>query len=305
MPKSLQRIMDIGEFLASPSLDPPDNLRVIITIPTERLAAVAIALGALKKIDVCTEDCTHLVKSSEEMPVTGYTGGKFEDGRGFRDPKGDIHFGQSVFVENKKSVHLLPDGFPKDRLPKKCKDEIEDLSKAFSCEQNIAGLQRSIMSAHPVLVVGYVDGFKDDVCMENSPLVSYHPLGRCGTGELKSGWFRHPTLLAGSLPSPDGDYSWLSRVKPRLVTTVGKAASLKRSCGLWPKVPVVLLLSRRASSSVAVVDEIVSEGWSPCWPDSEQAKNALSPGSGIEVGCWIEDHPPTSTYDQEDEEPEW
>jgi len=142
--------------------------------------------------------------------------------------------------------------------------------------------------------------------MKYSPFARDHPLGRCGAGELKSGWFRHPALLAGPPAPPDDEHnSWVKDVRPRLVITVGRAACLTRCRGLWPMVPEILLLSRRDPSSVDAVDSITGEGWSPLCPDSEQAKESLSPGSGIEVGCWAEDHAPMPVYDQEDEEPAW
>jgi hypothetical protein len=212
---------------------------------------------------------------------------------------------------SKRGIHLLPDQFPKRRTTPRGQEfeaEVNDLAQALECDTAVAGIERSELGAHPVVVVGYVSRSYADVRLPGSPLAWLHPLGRLAPGEFSKagepGWFRHPVLLAMRLPNPNDDFKWLRSVEPRLVVYVGMKAAHQSFRDTWPRTPAVVLLSRRSNVSADALKAIEDMGWSRETIHSSESTEHLRPGNGLELSCWTEiGH--QSPDNAEDEEPEW
>lgn len=318
LPSGLKYLIKLGRWLVADRTRFPNNLRILITVPTEHLAALAISIGALNTDIECNScDCTHILTSNEPTRASAYTDGKFQDGLAHLDSIGRVKFGQSTFdttakIDSRQSVHVLPKNFPqrlglsKDKLKKEIQDFIETLNLGIqdpSQLRAIAGLERSRISAHPVIVLGHIKTFEQDLIRES--LLSYlYPQGVCGIGKIEEEWFRCPCLVGKNIPSIENN-TWLSEVLPRLVITVGKNACLCSRRDQWPQIPQVLILSRTSPSSVATVKDLMDLGWEESKPYTPEAIEMLKPSGGIEVSFWTESQPLATTFDLEENEDQW
>jgi hypothetical protein len=112
-------------------------------------------------------------------------------------------------------------------------------------------------------------------------------------------------LLARSLRDPVDGFMWLKHVQPRLVVYVGMNAAIRSFRGIWPRIPAVVLLSRRSPSSASALEEIQDTlGWRTEILNGLRVENPLLPNNGLEVSYWSElsVKPPDAN---DEEEPEW
>lgn len=295
LPPGLRRLMHIGKLFASREWSEFPELRIVVTIPTTRLAGLAVTLGATKAVTPCGPNCGHAQFDATPRRAACYWDRHLEDREAWRDDAG-IHVGTSTFTKYFDSVHRLPNGFPeRNRLPRNTDShsqaEIKDLARVFGEEPAIAGFRRSAMGAHPVLYIGNGTELRRDIDVASvtAPLDRLHFLGCVAPGEDYDSWFRHPTIVAHEPPYPSR-YPWLADVRPRLIIRCGQGALLKPMAGIWDAVPHVVLLSRRSPSSLDAVEAIRAMSWRRISSVmlGKEFKAALMPGEGLEIGCFCE-----------------
>lgn len=293
--------MRIGQVFSAGLRHDMPYLRIIVTVPTIRLAGMAVALGASVAKPHCDADCVHTQLDHKKRMAACYWDRHLQDREAWVDTNG-VHVGTSTFTKDNGSVHRLPDGFPIDRnrVPRnsnsRFEEEIRDLAMAKNETPAKAGLIRSREGAHPVLCIGNFADIETDLDLARTipGLANLHPLGRLAPGEHYESWFRHPLLVTKKAPRFD-QRIWLSDVRPRLVLRLGQNALLTPMQGLWPEVPHVILLSRRASSSVSAIESVVTMGWKAIYPVADSLERTLRPGDGLEIGSFLE--PGNQRYD--------
>ena len=312
LPNGLRRLMRMGQVLASSrQCHEHPSLRVVVTVPTDRLAGIAVLLGASAAEPHCDSSCVHTQLDETKRLAACYWDRHLQDRIAYADGAG-VHVATSIFPKSTGSVHRLPDGFPADRsrVPRNSNsqsgEEIEDLANAFGEDRYFAGLRRSRMSAHPVLYIGDMAKVREDLDLAGTipKLAALHPLGRLAPGEHYESWFRHPTLVVKQ-PPLTSQRVWLTDVRPRLIVRVGQAAVLTPLQGLWPEVPHVILLSRRLPSSVDAIEAIRAMGWKPIHSELDDLRATLRPGDGLEISCLIEPGASAPVSADDFEEDEW
>lgn len=270
------------------------NLRVVVTVPSSRLAGVVAALGAAVAAVPC-RDCFH-TRLEPGARITGWVSGKFVDACLTEMTDDLLRFGGIGLRGNRDTVHRLPDGFPARqewRLPDELRTEV---AAALGCAEGVAGQHLSASAAHPVVVAGMPSAFREDVDTLAAASVGLHLHGRVHAGGHLHDWFRHPVLLMSSIPEPE-EVPWATDLRPRLVVVTGAAGWVSSSRRNWPDVPVLVLLSRRSPAACEVASLIGASGWAA--PESLPATltQLLHPASGLEVLSRIEPHVPADDED--------
>lgn len=295
LPRGLSRLYSLGTLLAKPDSQLPDHLRVIVSVPTYHLASIALCLGAFQVDWGCDARCAHRVLAEEPRMAAVYSDRHLQDRQAWLNPSdARVHVGPQDSYPTSRGIHLLPVGFPKrDPLPRvdNFVEEIDDLGETLE-HKVAAGVERSELGAHPVIVVGYVSKFHLDVRMSGSPFDDFHPLGRLAPGSFgpvsNPGWFRYPVLLTQKIPELKDNFEWLTEVQPRLIVYVGMSAARASALAIWPKTPAVVVLSRRSSSSADCLEAIETLGWEQQILQHVDSQSCLLPGNGIEVSHWVE-----------------
>lgn len=311
LPSGLRRLIRLGNILAARQWQESQCLRVVVTVPTTRLAGVAVCLGATKAEVICGPQCQHTQLDAVPRLSACYWNRHLQDHDAWRDGQG-VHVGTSTFTEHLDAIHRLPEGFPaRNRVPRNTNSrnerEIADLAIAYGEEPAIAGLRRSAMGAHPALYVGNFEELRADIdAAMRPPLQTLHVLGRLAPGKDYDNWFRHPVIVVHKTPVP-GIHPWLHEVLPRLIVRCGLASLLQPMTGLWDAVPHVVLLSRRAPSTFDAIGAIAEMGWKPLGRDRVPAllRQAARPGDGLEVACFCEPPGRTAVHDVEAGDDEW
>jgi hypothetical protein len=297
LPAGLGRLRQLAGALMSAAV--PDGLRIIVTCPTTRFAAVAAALGALD-IDPGCDSCLH-EQLADGVRVSAYLDGRLTDKVLLRAGQAELDFGGHRLASNRDSVHRLPAAFP-ERHDHRLDPEVrEQLVPYLACPPAAVGFRHSARCTHPVLIVGEPAAVRDDV----SVLAALYPdarlPARLDIGTRLDAWYRHPVLAVGRLPRPDDD-RWLDEVRPRLVVFAGSAGWLVSWRKRWPAVPQLLLLSRRSPAAAEAAAAIGVTGWAA--PEAGMLNlpsGVLVPGAGLEIGARYE---PCPLNGEEDEE-EW
>lgn len=256
------------------------NLRVVVTVPTLRLAGVMAALGAaFARVDCF--DCEHL-KLERGVQVAGWCSGRLTDKRLDELSDDELRFGGLRLRGNRDSVHRLPAGFPHrpdTRLPDNVRVEV---AEALDCAQGVAGQRLSATCAHPVVVAGEPGSFRADVDLMFPSETSPRLRGRLFAGLQLQGWFRYPVLLMGAIPDRD-EVPWAAALRPRLVVIVGSAGWVASSRRNWPEVPMLVLLSRRRSAAADAAAGLQASGWAAPAVLPATLSALLAPRAGLEV----------------------
>lgn len=316
LPQGLRQLYKVGQQLAVRDSRFPDHFRVVVSVPTQRLASTALALGAITTDWGCDQRCSHRVHTTERHKAACYLDKKLRDVMAWVSDDGEqVYAGPQSSFPSSHGIHLLPPEFP-EREPEPRGQQFEEqvgaLYEFLGCiptEARIAGMERSELGVHPVLVVGYVSESIKDTRMPGSPLNGLCPIGLLAPGKFGSatapGWYRHPVLLARSLRDPVDGFMWLKHVQPRLVVYVGMNPAIGSFRGIWPRTPAVVLLSRRSRSSANALEVIQDTlGWRPEILNGLRVESPLLPNNGLEVSYWSElsVKPPDAN---DEEEPEW
>lgn len=311
LPSGLRRLIRIGNVLAARQWPESQCFRIVVTVPTTRLAGLAVSLGATKAEVEHGPQCQHGQLDGTARLSACYWNRHLQDHEAWRDQRG-VHVGTSTFTQHLDSIHLLPEGFPtRERVPRntnsRSETEIADLALAYGEEPAIAGFRRSAMGAHPVLYMGNFNELRADIdaAME-PPFLSLHVLGRLAPGEGYDSWFRHPVIVVHKTPEP-GVYPWLDQVIPRLIVRCGQASLLQPMAGIWDAVPHVVLLSRRSPSTFDAIGAIAQMGWRRLGLDSLPAslREVVRPGEGLEIACFSEPPGQIAVLDEEADNDEW
>lgn len=311
VPGGLRRLYDLGEYLVNYGVAFPDNFRVVVSVPTQRLASTALALGALNIDWECDTRCGHRVSAGDPRPSALYDDRHLRDQESWKDHNNRISVSPQNSFASSRGVHLLPSSFPQ-RSPsprsRAFEEEVNDLAESMGLTSAQAGIERSELGAHPVIVVGNGSPFYTDVKMRRSPLAWLHPLGRLAPGKFGSakepGWYRHPVLLANRIRNADDEFAWLDEMEPRMVVYVGMSAVRSSVRDIWPRTPAVVLLSRRANVSANALGLIENLGWEHGYVEVPGSTSPFQPGSGLEISTWTE-LGGSSPEDEGDEGPEW
>jgi len=296
LPVGLARLRNIAHALTSAAV--PDGLRIIVTCPTTRFAAVAAAVGALEA-GLCCDGCLH-EQLGDGMRVSAYLDGRFTDRTLLHAGHAELDFGGQRLVRNRDSVHRLPYAFPERHDHKLDPDLREQLMLYLACQPAAVGFRHSARCAHPVLIVGEPGAVRDDLGVLDALHPGAHLPARLHIGTHLAAWYRHPVLAVGRLPGPGVD-GWLDQVRPRLGVFAGSAGWSASWRSRWPNVPQLVLLSRR-SPAAAEAAAAITAGWAmPPAGMPHLPGGLLAPGAGLEIGVRCE---PCSMHGEEGEE-EW
>jgi hypothetical protein len=251
------------------------------------------------------------VADDDRKKASLYDDRRLRDQDAWKEAKGRVYVTPQNSFSSSRGVHLLPPSFPpREPSPRgqAFEEELDDLASAMNLTVAQAGIERSELGAHPVIVVGYISRSHLDVTLPGSPLAWLHPLGRLAPGKFGSasapGWYRHPVLLAMRLRDPDDGLAWLRGVEPRLVVYVGMSSVRSSVRDIWPRTPAVVITSRRANVSANSLELIENLGWRPESLQLSGSSNPLRPGCGLEISWWTE-LGGSASEDMGDEGPEW
>jgi hypothetical protein len=284
-PAGLLYLRRLAEQLTGTGPGAGRNLRVVVTVPTLRLAGVVAVLGSALAPVEC-RDCEH-AKLERGVRVAGWVSGRLTDLRLVAVSDDELNFGGFRLRGNRDSVHRLPAGFPKrgdTRLPD---DDRQEVAQALACAKDVVGQRLSAAAAHPVVVAGEPGTFRTDVDLLSEASTSLHPRGRLFAGAHLHDWFRYPVLLMGAIPDRD-DVPWVAELRPRLVVIPGSAGWVASSRRNWPDVPVLVLLSRRSPAAVGAAALLKASGWAAPARVPAALGPLLRPTAGLEVLCVTE-----------------
>lgn len=295
LPAGLARLHQLARALTSAAV--PDGLRIIVTCPTTRFAAVASALGALD-VDPGCDSCLH-EQLADGTRVSAYLDGRFTDKVLLHAGQAELDFGGHRLASNRDSVHRLPSAFP-ERPDQRLDPELrEQLMPYLGCPPAAVGFRHSARCTHPVLVIGEPTAVRDDVAVLAALSPDAHLPGRLHIGTRLDAWYRHPVLAVGRLPRSDAG-RWLDEVRPRLVIFAGSAGWLASWRGRWPDVPQLVLLSRRSPAAAEAAAAITVAGWAaPGARILNLPGGVLVPGAGLEIGARCEPCPLNGEEDEE------
>lgn len=286
LPAGLRRLQELGYSLACLQLSRERNLRVVITVPTLRMAGVVAALGAVLA-DVACRDCGHRNLAVGKQ-VAGFVSGKgFVDGTLDGIDVDGLRFAGITLTGNRDSVHRLPAGFPERGDTPLSGGLRAERAAALGCSPELIGHRQSARCAHPVVVVGEPSVFREDVDCLATTASNLHISARLDTGHGLHDWFRHPALLMGTIPGPD-EAPWAADLRPRLVIFTGSAGWNGSWRSHWPDVPVLALLSRRSPRACETAATIAAAGWPRAAALPPHIRWLAAPGDGLEVLSVIE-----------------
>jgi hypothetical protein len=209
LPAGLARLRRLAGALMSAAV--PDGLRIIVTCPTTRFAAVAAALGALD-VDRGCGSCQH-EQLADGVRVSAYLDGRLTDKVLLRAGEAVLDFGGHRLAGNRDSVHRLPAAFPERHDHRLSPELREHLMAYLGGPPAAVGFRHSARCAHPVLIVGEPAAAGDDVAVLAALCPDAHLPARLHIGARLDAWYRHPVLAVGRLPRPDAD-GWLDEVRP-------------------------------------------------------------------------------------------
>jgi hypothetical protein len=295
LPAGLARLRQLARALMSAAV--PDGLRIIVTCPTTRFAAVAAALGTLD-VDRGCDSCLH-EQLTDGVRVSAYLDGRLTDKVLLHAGQAELDFGGHRLASNRDSVHRLPSAFP-ERPDHRLDPELrEHLMSYLGGPPAAVGFRHSARCAHPVLIVGEPAAVGDDMAVLAALRPDAHLPARLHIGTRLDAWYRYPVLAVGRLPRPDAD-RWLDEVRPRLVIFAGSAGWLTSWRGRWPDVPQLVLLSRRSPAAAEAAAAIAVAGWvAPEAGILNLPGGVLVPGAGLEIGARSEPCPLSGEGDEE------
>lgn len=284
-PAGLLHLRRLAEQLtiAGPSVG--QNLRVVVTVPTLRLAGVAAALGSALAPVEC-RDCEH-AKLERGVRVAGWVSGRLTDSPLVAVSDDEVMFGGIRLRGNRDSVHRLPAEFPERRDTLLADDDRHKVAEALGCPEAVVGQRLSAASAHPVVIAGEPSTFRADVNLLSEASTSLHLRGRLFAGAHLRDWFRYPVLLMGAIPDR-GDMPWVATLRPRLVIITGTAGWLPSSRRNWPDVPMIVLLSRRSPAAANAAALLRASGWPAPAALPATLRPLLQPTAGLAVLCLTE-----------------
>lgn len=284
-PIGLARLSQIAEAMTNLPAAESKGLRVVVTVPTARLAAVAAVLGSALA-DVRCAGCAHQVLVAGEWS-TGWASGKFVDANLDELAGERLRFAGLSIPRDRASVHRLPAGFPErgdTRLSHAIRDEV---ALRHVCTPLAAPQRRSAESAHPVVVVGAPGAFRDDVELLAAGAGAADLRGTLDAGSGLRDWFRFPVLAMDAVPDA-ADAPWAQELQPRLVVLVGSAGLDVQSRRIWPHVPTLVILSRRSPAGCGAGRSMTASGWSPTTNLPAALAPLVCPGVGLEIAAMIE-----------------
>lgn len=284
-PAGLLHLRRLAEQLTIAGPGVGRNLRVVVTVPTLRLAGVAATLGSALAPVEC-RGCEH-AKLERGVRVAGWVSGWFTDSRLVAVSDDELMFAGIRLRGNSDSVHRLPTDFPQRRDTRLPDDVRQEIAQAHGCSEGVVGQRLSAAAAHPVVVAGEPSTFRADVDLLSAASTSLHLRGRLFAGAHLHDWFRYPVLLMGAIPDRD-DVPWVAALRPRLVVITGSAGWVTSSRRNWPDVPVLVLLSRRSPAAVDVAALLKASGWVAPAVVPPALGPLLRPTVGLEVLCVTE-----------------
>jgi len=281
LPAGLRRLRALATALTAAQPDLERDLRVVVTVPTLRLAGVVAALGSVLTPVDCT-GCTH-TDLTPGARVAYVESGRFTDATLTAVSDREISFGGFRLVKHFDAVHRLPDGFPDSRVAARMPDDTRAaVAAALGCSPDVAAHRHSARCTHPVVVAGEPGAFADDLAALDTAGLALHLRGRLDAGRRLDDWFRHPVLAMSTIPDLT-DVPWAAALRPRLVILTGSAGWAASCRRIWPQVPVLALLSRRSPAAVETAGLIATSGWPA--PEAFPASLAplLQPAAGLEI----------------------
>lgn len=288
LPAGLLHLHRLAEQLTVTGPEAGRNLRVVVTVPTLRLAGVAAALGSALAPVEC-RDCEHS-NLEPGVRVAGCISGRFSDSELVAVDDDEVAFAGVRLRGNRDSVNRLPEGFPQ-RPDKRLPDDVrQQVVEALGCVEGVDGKRLSAAAAHPVVVAGEPGRFRTDVDLLSAANTVLRPQGRLVAGAHLTDWFRYPVLLMGAIPDVD-DVPWAATLRPRLVIITGSVGWVTSSRRNWPDVPVLVLLSRRRPAAVDAAALLKAAGWAAPVSVPAALAELLRPTAGLEIVCLTEPEP--------------
>ncbi|MBS4729852.1 hypothetical protein MSM1_16365 [Mycobacterium sp. SM1] len=294
LPAGLRHLCRLAEQLTIVGPGAGRNLRVVVTIPTLRLAGVAATLGSALAPVEC-RDCEH-AKLAPGVRVAGWVSGRLTDSQLVAVSDNELMFGGIRLRGNRDSVHRLPTGFPQRPDTRLLDDVRQELAEALGCAEGVVGQRLSAAAAHPVVVAGRPGTFRADVDLLSAASTSLHLQGRLFAGTDLHDWYRYLVLLMGAIPDRE-DVPWVATLRPRLVIITGTAGWLASSRRNWPDVPMLVLFSRRSPAAADAAALLKASGWAAPAALPAALRPLLQPTAGLGVLCLTE--PATAAVDED------
>jgi hypothetical protein len=294
IPTGLIRLREVSQCLTESACNVERNLRILVTVPTLRLAGAVAALGSVLAEDAC-RGCAHQYLEAGAR-ISAWASGRFVDATLSYIDDQEACFGGLRLRGKRDSMHRLPSGFP-ERADARFPDEIRaDVAAGLACTLGIAGQRHSARCPHPVIVAGEPKAFRDDVEALAACDTRLHIRGRLDPGHGLTDWFRHPVLRVHAIPELS-EAPWAAELRPRLLIVRGSVGWMASSRRLWPGVPILALISRRSPAGCEVAATIRAFGWPRAIALPPALSDLLRPGHGLEVSAYVE--PEAAPHDED------
>ncbi len=289
VPTWLSFLRDTGAIAASQLVEPPR--RTLLALPTDELAAAAVAVGVIAAL--ASHRITHpldvLTDADAGCAVSAFDSGDYSDTDLLDAKPGAVCVGQTTMTKYADTVRRLPDGFPTDRSLRRlgnCPTVAAWQCAGFGVDP---ARLHARCSATPLLVIGSRQRLTADLATLDDVWPQSLDLLDPGTG--LEAWFRHPVIVADPrTPVPP----WLPGCNVASVVCDGAAAWRRPLRRAFPTASHVLILDRRSPAAVDLVEEITASN-----PTTEPFVPVPPPG----VDAWRigeRDLSPVTIEDDED-----
>jgi len=274
VPAWLSFLRNTGAIAAGGAVVPPR--RTLLALPTDELAAAAVVLGAVTAL--ASHRRAHpldvLTRADEGCEVSAFYSGAYQDTVLLDANPGAVRVrDQTTMTTYADTVRRLPTGFPTGRPPRRLQYDCPTVLawKTASTGVDPARLHARC-SATPVLVIGSEPRFAADLAALGDVWPQASALLDPGAG--LDAWLRHPVIVANpraSIPA------WLPGCEVAAVVCDGVAAWRTPLRRAFPRAAHVLVLDRRSTVAVDLVEEITAGN-----PTTEPFAPAPPPG----VDAW-------------------
>lgn len=255
VPSWLSFLRNTGAIAVIRPVQPPR--RTLLGLPTSKLGAAAVAVGAVAALASHRRGHPLDVVSAADVgcSVSAFYSGAYHDTTLSAADLGAVRVaGHITMTTYADTARRLPTGFPADRSPRRLRHDCRTLAawRVASLGVDPARLHARC-AATPVLVIGSRRRFSTDVAAMET--VWPQALELLDPGSHVEEWFRHPVIVANPLsPVP----AWLAGCKLAAVVCDGPAAWRAPLRRAFPAAAHVLILDRSSTAAVDLVEEIIA-----------------------------------------------
>lgn len=291
IPAWLRFLRNTGAIAVARHVEPPR--RTLFGLPTDELAAAAVAVGAVAALasQRVARPLDVLSGVDAGRAVSAYHGGAYHDTVLAGAQPGVVCLAEGITTTTyADTVRRLPAGFPGDRPARRLR---YDSATVAAWQDVAAGVDPARLharcSATPVLVIGSGQRLVSDLDALDDTWPHAHAVLDPGVGLEE--WLRHPVIVAAPRTAVP---AWLPGCEAAAVVCDGAAAWQSPLRRAVPAAAHVLVLDRRSTAAIDLVEEIIAAK-----PTTEVFVPAPPPG----VDAWRigeRDTTPVRAVDDED-----